>query len=189
MMRVKAQGFLNAAEYIEHKFGRDELGNVLRECTPVLRERFTSVIAIDWQEMGEFCDFIETAERVLTQPEGQLAEAIGAAGARANTKGMFLRAAFYIGKPDYLLRRVAGMWRQFNDEGAMTVLEMGGQHARLEIVGVTPPRTTFCSVLTGWVGEISRSLRVLDARVQHSQCRARGGKRCLWDVRGAVAPV
>ncbi len=187
-MKVKAQGFLNAAEYIQETYGRDSLAKVLRACSDDVREHYTSLIAIDWQELDELCEFIETAETILEQPAGKLAEAIGAAGARANLKGTLLRAAFYLGKPEYLMRRVAGIWRQFNDEGTMTVQDMTDHDVKLEVTGVTNPRASFCCVLTGWCFEMTRALGIKDGRATHIQCRARGGKRCLWEVRGRIVP-
>src|SRR5438045_3689078 len=121
-MKVKAQGLLNAAKHVEDTFGRDALGEILRECSPAVRETFTSSIAINWHEVEELCEFVEVAEKKVGSARGKLARDIGAAGARANMKGTLLRIAFYLGKPEFLMKRAAGLWRQFNDEGTMELL-------------------------------------------------------------------
>jgi len=185
-MQVKAQGLLNAARHIEALYGRDALGLVLRAASPALRETYTSAIAINWHPLAELCEFVDLAEAQLGDGTGKLAEEIGAAGSRANLKGVVVRLAVYLTKPTFLMTRIAGLWRQFNDEGEMILVEMSATRAVLEVRGLAEPRATFCHVLTGWVGEVSRTLGAEISTVRHTQCRARGASRCLWEVTGRV---
>jgi hypothetical protein len=181
-MKVKAQGLLNAAKYIEETYGRNALGEVLRACSPAVRETYTSSIAINWHELEELCEFVDVASAKLGDGGSSMAEAIGAAGARANLKGVLNRVAFYAAKPTFLMTRVASMWSQFNDEGSMTVVEMTGERATLEVKGVKQPRATFCNVLTGWAMEVTRGMGAEGVSARHPHCRARGGTRCIWEV-------
>jgi hypothetical protein len=98
-------------------------------------------------------------------------------------KGTVVRIAVYIAKPEYFLRRVAGLWRQFNDEGEMLVHDLGERSGTLEVRGLTRPNAVFCAVLTGWAREIAKGIGIQNPHTRHSECRARGGTRCLWDVR------
>ena len=181
-MNVKAQGLINAAKYIAERFGRDALGDVLRACSAPVRETYTSSIAINWHPVAELCEFVEVAERRLSC--ATLAQDVGAAGARANMKGMLLRLAFYWGKPEYLMTRVAGMWRQFNDEGEMELLEMSDSIGRIEVRGVPEPNVTFCHIITGWCREVATALGVRNVDARHPECLAVRGQRCLFEVRG-----
>ena len=183
-MNVKAQGLLNAAAYVEEEYGRDMLGEILRACSAPVRETYTSSIAINWHPVEELCEFVDVAEAKLASPRGKLATQIGAAGARANMKGMLLRLAFYVGKPEYLMTRAAGMWRQFNDEGTMLLLAWEPRYAHVEVRGVRAPRETFCAIIAGWCYEMAVALGVGHVTVRHAECRAKGAGRCLFDVRG-----
>jgi hypothetical protein len=187
-MKIKAQGLLNAAKYIEELYGRDALGSVLCACRPQTRETFVSSIAINWHPADELCDFVESAERVLGHGVKRLAPEIGAAGARANMKGALLRLAFYWGKPEFLMKRAAGLWRQFNDEGMMDLLYMDDRLVRLEVRDVEKPLGTFCRILIGWCSETATALGVRNVVASHPECRAEGGKRCIFEVRGLVVP-
>jgi hypothetical protein len=142
-----------------------------------------SAIAINWHPVDEFIEFVETADKRLGRGNLKLAEEVGAAGARANLKGTVIRIAVYIAKPEYFLRRVAGLWRQFNDEGEMLVHDLGERSGTLEVRGLTKPNAVFCAVLTGWAREIARGIGIQNPHTRHAECRARGGARCLWDVR------
>jgi hypothetical protein len=187
-MNVKAQGLLNAAKYIEETFGRDALGEVIRACSAGVRETYTSATVINWHPVEQLCEFCDVAERKLGTGHPRFVEDIGAAGAKANMKGTLLRLAFYWGKPEFLMQRAAGLWRQFNDEGTMVLLEMTDRIVRFEVSGVKEPRVTFCRLITGWCDETAKALGMLNVIATHAQCRAQGGPRCLYEVRGRVDP-
>jgi hypothetical protein len=184
-MNVKAQGLHNAAKHIETVFGRDALGRVLRACGASVRETYTSSTAMNWHPVGELCEFVDVAEKEL-DCRGKLAQDIGAAGARANMKGTLLRIALYWGKPESLVPRLVSVWRQYNDEGEMALLEIGPDRAKIEVRGIAAPRDTFCRILTGWWVEVAMGLGGSFVHATHSECSALGGARCVWDLRGHV---
>ncbi len=161
------------------------LGEIVRACSPAVRDRYVSAIAINWHPMEELCEFVEVAERCIGSPPGKLAERIGAAGARANMKGVLLRIAFYVTNPEFMMKRIAGLWSQFNDQGSMLLLVIGEDMVRLEVTGVPRPNATFCSILTGWCHEVAIALGVPDPVARHVECRTRHAKRCIWEVRGS----
>jgi hypothetical protein len=182
-VQVKAQGLLNAAKWLETEYGRDALGTVVRACSPEVRDRYISAIAINWHPVEEFIEFVETADRMLGLGNLRLAEEIGAAGARANMKGTLVRIAFYLAQPEFFFRRVAGLWRQFNDEGQMLVHHLDDHNGLMEVSGLANPSATFCAVLTGWTRQVAIGLGIENPSVRHTECRARRDGRCIWDVR------
>jgi predicted hydrocarbon binding protein len=187
-VNIKAQGLLNAVRWIEEEYGQEALRDVLRECSPAVRERYMFAIAINWHPLGEFIELLTVVERRLGKGDGKLAEAIGAAGARANMKGILLRLAQYLVAQDYLAKRIAGMWRQFNDQGEMRVLSVAEAHVVLEMAGVPESHWLFCCTLTGWCREISSALGVRNATARHIECRTKGSERCVYEVRGTAGP-
>ena len=182
-MQVKAQGLLNAAKWLEEEYGRDALGTVVRACSDPVRDRYTSAIAINWHPVEEFIEFVETADKMLGRGNGRVAEEIGAAGARANMKGTLVRIAFYLAQPEFFFRRVAGLWRQFNDEGQMLVHSLDDHSGVIEVSGLKHPHVIFCAVLTGWTRQIASGLGIKNPAVRHSECRARKDARCMWEGR------
>ena len=91
-------------------------------------------------------------------------------------QGMLLRLAFYWGKPEFMMKRAASLWRQFNDEGEMELLSMDARaRATLEVRGVATPVATFCRILTGWSTPRRRSPSACGSAVAHHvECRATG---------------
>lgn len=179
-MNIRAQGLLNAALWLEERRGREALADVLARCRPELRERYMTVLAIEWHPMAELVEFIEVAERTLRVPEGSAAREMGAHGARKNLSGVVKRSLLYLASPDYLLRRIAGLWLQFNDRGAMHMRHLDDKYGLLEVEGVPQPHKLFCATLTGWTEVVADAVGLVGPTVQHVECRATGGARCMW---------
>jgi hypothetical protein len=179
-MNVKAQGLLNAAAHLEEVYGRDTLGQILRDCRPDTRERYMTATAIEWHPVEEFTDLLDQAERHLGTGNGRIAQELGAAGARRNMSGFLRKAAFYLARPDYALRRVAGAWSQFNDEGQMEIREATPGGCVVEVSGIGVPDPLFCAALTGWVAVLAERIGAPSPRATHPECLGRGGARCVW---------
>ena len=185
-VNIKAQGLLNAAQFVEARYGTSALHDVLSHCSPLVRERYVSAIAINWHPMEEFAEFLAVAEKQLGRGDGRLAEEIGAAGARSNFRGITLKIAFYLAKPELLMQRGASLWKQFNDEGEMRVLLFTRHACKIEVADVGKPNWLFCCTITGWLREFTDRLGVTPPLATHTQCRARAAPRCIWDVRPAA---
>jgi hypothetical protein len=182
-MKTKAQGLINAGKWIEATYGAEALAEVLGECAPMVRDVYAAGIAINWVPSELVTELAEKADRRLGNGTGKLAESIGEAGARANLKGILLRLAFYLAKPSFLMKRVAGIWDQYNDEGAMHVRHFDERSCSLELTGIAKTYPYYCSILTGWAREMAVGMGIANPVVRHAECRGRGDARCLWDIR------
>lgn len=190
-MNVKAQGLLHGAAWVRQKFGDDALARVAAACSRDVRDRIATAIAINWIPQTELGEFLAACERVLGKEDGSIAEAMGAASARVNLRHMGLRLAFFLANPEFMMRRVAGVWRQFNDEGEMIVRDFAAGSMNAELVGLTRPDWAICCSITGWLHEAGIATGMKGLATKHAQCRARGGSKCVWELRwtsGRAAP-
>ncbi len=185
-MQVKAQGLFNAAKWVEAEFGQPALRDVLRACSPAVRERYTSAIVINWHPMEELVEFLEVTERMLGRGDGRLAELIGAAGARENLRGAMARAALYLANPEFMMKRVASLWSQFNDEGSMEMTKFLPDEMSIEVKGVSGPHWLHCCTITGWAAEVAAHFGWRTPTAKHPRCRAKGDTRCIWEIRGTL---
>jgi hypothetical protein len=183
-MNVKVQGLVNGAAWIEATYGREALGRVLQACSPALRDRYVSAIAINWHPLQEFLEFVGVADRLLGKGNGDLAQELGAAGARANMKSVMLRFVFYISKPDFLMRRIAGMWSQFNDQGTMELIHVEPYRLVIRVSGINEFPPLFIRVLTGWANVVVSAIASDTAVARVVDCVEKGeGARCDWELR------
>jgi hypothetical protein len=182
-VNVKAQAMLNGVAWVREKYGARGLESVLSACSPAVRERCGSAIAINWHPHEELAELLAAADRIFGHGDGKVAEAIGASAARANLRHLGLRLAFFLARPEFLMRRVAGVWRQFNEEGEMLVQSFRDGAMDAELVELTRPEWIICCSVTGWLYEAGLATGMKHLVTTHSECRARGAKRCAWQLR------
>ncbi|MGO8997686.1 MAG: hypothetical protein ACLQVI_30585 [Polyangiaceae bacterium] len=182
-MNVKAQALLHGVAWLREKFGEEGLGRVLGACTPAVRERCATAIAINWVPLEELVEFLTVADKELGAGDGKIAEGIGAASARANLRHLALRLAFFLGRPEFLMRRVAGIWRQYNEQGEMVVREFVHGRMVAELVGMPSSDWYVCCSVTGWLHEAGLATGMKALTTSHIECRARGKSRCSWELR------
>ncbi len=185
-MNVKAQGLLNAALFVREKFGASALERVLARCSPSTREHALHAIAINWVPFEELADLLRVIDRELGSGDGKLAESIGAASARLNLRHLALRLAFFLARPEFLMRRVAGVWRQYNEAGEMLVLEFTPGRMVAELRGMPVTDWIVCASVTGWLNEAGTATGMRHLRTTHAECRAKGAARCLWVLEWVV---
>jgi len=184
-VKVKAQGLLYAAKWIEEAHGRDALARVLRECSPEVRTRCVEAIAINWHPVEELIEFLQVSERLLGTGDGRIAEAMGAAGARANLRGVLMRVARHLTNPEFLMRRIANLWRQYNDEGELLLIAASERLVQFEIRDLQQTYPFLCPMITGWAGEVAEAIGVEVPIARHSSCRTRGAPSCTWTVQAS----
>lgn len=182
-MNVKAQGLLHGAAWVNERFGAARAEEVLAACTPAVRERCRTAIAINWIPLAELVEFLTVADRTLGTGDGKIAEAVGAASARVNLRHIALRLAFFLGRPEFLMRRVAGVWRQYNERGEMTVREFASGRMLAELTSIPAPDWFLCCSVTGWLHEAGLATGMKALSTHHIECRARGKAHCAWELR------
>ncbi|MEM1417314.1 MAG: hypothetical protein AAGH15_20620 [Myxococcota bacterium] len=184
-MQIKAQGILNAVRFVRERHGEEVLEEILTRCSPSVQERCRSAIAIEWHEAAEYEALLEAAAAVLGP---SAPKELGAAGARANMSGFMRRAAFYLVRPSYAMKRVASAWSQFNDEGHMRLVDFSENGAVVEVTEVVPPGPLFCDALSGWCEVLGTRVGAREPVARHTACRLRGDATCTWDIEFASLP-
>ncbi len=181
-MNVKAQGLLNGARWIEQTYGQGALATVLQACTTAVRDRYISATALTWHPLDELLELVGVADRLLGAGDGAIAEEVGAAGARANTKTLMMRVVVHIANPEFLMRRAAGMWSQFNDEGTMEIVAFESRRLVVQLTGCRELPLLFVRILSGWGREIANAVAAHDAVARVVEHVERGRARAAWEL-------
>jgi hypothetical protein len=180
---------MNAMAWLEAAHGQDAVARVLRRCSPAVNERYISAIAIEWHDFDEFVQVLEAIEAEVGRGDGRTAFASGRYSAEQNTRGLMKRALFYLASPEYLMRKAAGLWRQYNECGDLLLCNIDSQQVLLELRGLPRPHELLCESLSGWMQVVAEAIGARGAHTVHPTCRLRGAARCLhridWDVKRA----
>jgi hypothetical protein len=182
-VNVKAQALLNAARWVHDTYGPDTLREILDACSPAVRERCASGIAIEWHPLEELTEFLVVLRRVV--PDPNVGEEVGAASARVNSRGVMLRLGMLLARPENVLRRAVTMWRQFNDAGELSLVKADEGGVEIVITGIPRTPRVFCDTITGWARELIVSAGGKNAVAKHVECRSTGAARCVWIARWA----
>ena len=182
-MQIKAQALINGTAWVLKTHGEQALSRILANCSPAVRERYMTAIAIEWHEGSELEEFLQATERFLSAPTGSVAREIGAAGATHNMKGFMRRLAFYVARQDYGLARVGAAWRQFNSEGQMTIRIAKEGECVVRVLDADLPGPLFCETLTGWCAVVGEHVGMRAPQVLHDSCRFRNDAECSWKMR------
>jgi hypothetical protein len=182
-MNVKLQAMLNCGRWVEAEYGRRMLERVLARCSPAVRARYESGIAIEWVPMADLMEFYEAVVAVVGDGDRGVLRASGAASARKNFRGWATRMATWLLSAETVLRRASSLWRQYNDGGELCLLELSDGVCRLEIRGVPAPHWGFCTSLLGWADELAAAVGWKKPHATHPECRAEGGERCIIEIR------
>ncbi|MDB4973220.1 MAG: hypothetical protein JWN48_1561 [Myxococcaceae bacterium] len=182
-MLVKAQAMIHAASWLEETHGREAVSRALSKCSRAVNDRYVTAITIEWHPVEELYEWLAAIESTIGTGDGRTAYESGAYSARVNTRGVMKRSLFYLSSPEFLLRRITGLWTQFNQAGVMHLRHFDERRVSIELADLPSPNALLCSSITGWVHVTSEAVGARGARVEHEQCRARGHARCMFEVR------
>lgn len=185
-MDVKAQGLLHGAAWLRDTYGEAGLEKVLAACSADVRKRWATASAGSWIPQVELVEFLTVADRSLGAGDGTVAEAMGAASARANLRHMALRLAFFLGNTEFVMRRVARVWREHNEGGQMIVHDFVKGRMTAELADQPNPDWFLCCSVSGWLNEAGLATGMKGLVTRHVDCRGRGDARCTWELRWGV---
>lgn len=181
-MLVKAQALLHAAQWLEANHGREAVARALTRCSPAVNERYMSAIAIEWTPAEEFIELLEAIEKTVGSGSGQTARDSGSYSARHYTRGVVKRSLFYLASPEFLLRRIAGLWRQYNDAGELLLHQFTDRKVVIELARLPAPHRLLCASVTGWIEVMAEAVGAHGSKASHPSCRARGDLHCTFVV-------
>ncbi len=185
-MQVKLMNLLRAAEHVRETYGDAELQRVVRACPPSVGHRLKTGIGVEWHPHAEAMAFYEAAEKIIGCGDGRLARACGSYAAKKDLGGLTRRAAFWLARPDFVWKRVNHFWKRHNDEGGFRVLKLDAEGLlRFEVFGVGDDAVHRygCESLSGWSLEMAKAVGWKRPSIEHPECRAAQGERCIWLLR------
>jgi predicted hydrocarbon binding protein len=179
---VKAQAMIHAAGWLEETHGREAVSRALSLSSRAVNDRYVTAISIEWHPVEELYEWLAAIESAVGFGDARTAYESGAYSARLNTRGVMKRSLFYLSSPEFLLRRITGLWTQFNQQGVMHLRHFDERRVSIELADLPSPNRLLCASITGWVHVTSEAVGARGARVEHTHCRARGDARCLFEV-------
>lgn len=180
MANVKGSVLRSRVDFVEKKFGREQLDQVLGSFSK--KDRYTlerGLLPAQWYPFA----LGERLEKAILQVLGEEGRSIfmelGRRSATYNLAGVhqvFVRA----GDPHHLLSRAPAIYQLYYDTGSRTYEKTGENSCRL----ITSNSEAFsdgdCLTVMGWHERAVEMCAGRDVSIQHPRCRARGDAVCEY---------
>lgn len=182
-MRVKGVAVIAEYNYFLKRFGAEameKVKNAMQEADR--RELFgKKLLPVSWLGFGAYIRFIFTADKVLGKGDSQLVKEAGFYCAQDNFKGIY-KFFISLATPKFILNNSDKVWRQYYDQGRVTVEWPSGKHCILKLTEVTdmPVHHEWDQIPT--LTEAVRLSGGKNTAISHSKCLARKDDLCQFDI-------
>ncbi len=185
MGQLKGTRFLDVKEYLALEYGQAGLERLFKALTPEDQAFFSRPItAISWIDYGAYMRYVLKADKVLGKGDTQLITETAKYACQKQFKGIY---KFFISftTPEFVLKRVTQVWRQFHSQGTLTLDKSGPGLGVLKLVDFPDIPLYHDLSHTPYMAEILRLSSAKNVKGSHPKCIARGDDHCLfsfsWD--------
>ena len=179
---VKGSPVRSLQKFLDSTLTPAQREEVFRAVPPELAKRFsTPVLATEVVPVHMLNRLTEEAARVLDEPLEAFARRAGREAAGEAVKGVYRFFALVL-TPPALLSKASQMWSSLYNRGQLQVLAQTSNSATLRLSDF-PSEVAGCSRITGWIERMAELTGAKNVSVQQTECAARGGKVCQWQVK------
>jgi hypothetical protein len=178
MAKVKGAHVINAVKVL-----RAQRERALAILPPALHRYLEErILPSTWYPFEEHIELLRTVAALIG---GAPWEIMGRGTARMDLSGIY-KHHLRNGDAARTLHAMAAMWKSAHDTGELTITVDGERHATARLRGFAPRSVEICGICTGYLMETVFMALNRQPRVVHTECRARGGRECVWSVDWSV---
>jgi len=133
-----------------------------------------------WYPFSCFVDLNLKADRLFGNGDLAICREMGREAAKANLPTLY-RIFYRVGSPEFVLDKVASVWRQHHDTGHSTVVFPGPNRASYQVHEFAAPHPTLCRSLEGFLHGSLEVMGLRDTEVHHVHCRLDGAAVCEYE--------
>lgn len=182
MALVRGRTLVPVRAFLKESFGEQGWKRLLGELPPPDRTVLDGLIVPDsWYDRHLHTELIGASYRLWPKEMPELAASMGARVAGHHDR-FYLRPLMRIGGPMMLVKRAAGLYRDYFQGGEISVIERRDTGARIRLDDVNAQRWFCNDTLPGFCREI---LRLSGRPVVHAKqvvCRYDGADHCEIDL-------
>ncbi len=183
MVKVKGTTIYGRLRWVNTYHSADAVTQVLdqladREAAALLKR---GPMRSSWYPFELFVDLIACIDRVCGKGDGGLYRQLAGQVAEDDLKSIY-KAFFRVASTGFIIGKAAQVWSQYYDSGKLNVLVREKNNVKLEISNFETPHQIHCESVAGWIHRTVELTGMEAVSVIHSECRAGGDDRCLFDA-------
>jgi predicted hydrocarbon binding protein len=176
--------YVSTFAFIEHRFGADAKGAVLRRLSEADRDLLGGIVLpITWYPLAPFGRLLRVMDGELGKGDFSLITERGQWTATRDLHTLRKAILKFVSIP-WVISKGASLWPQFHDTGRWEVRQMDDDHAVAELHDLGVVDDAICASIKGWIqGLASLSAGIKKVEVRHTTCRAKGESVCVYEVK------
>ena len=179
---VKGSPVRSLQKFIDSELSAEQREAVFRGLPAEYATRFRSpILATETVPVHMLNRFTEEAAKAKGEPVEAFAKRAGREGASDAVKGIYRFFALVM-TPPALLGKAGQMWSSLYNRGELRVEDQTDHSARIKLANF-PSEPAGCARVTGWIERMAELTGVKNVSVQQTQCYAKGGQACEWNVK------
>jgi hypothetical protein len=181
-VQIKGTALVSAQRYVRERFGDEAWLAVLLGLEPEDRHRLEQGILVSaWYPFSLFIRLVRRLEADFGGQVPRLHREMGRAAAEYGLTTIH-KLFFKVGSPQFIISRVANVWRTYNSSGDMTAPLCEHGHAIVELAGFAEPARELCERLPGFFERTVELSGGREVRLVHAQCVNRGEPVCRFEA-------
>jgi hypothetical protein len=177
--KTKGISFHNVRTFTLEKYGLEGWIDVLAQLVPEDRRVLDEVVPVGWYSLALYARLIRAVDQIHGAGDLALVVQLGRYEAERDLTTI-QRAFLRMASPAFLLEKSAEYWRRFHDTGTWTITREGTTRVRAYLDDWGSGDAAMCRELIGYLSRAFELVGAKNVRIDHGQCRAHGGERCLF---------
>jgi predicted hydrocarbon binding protein len=174
--------YVSTFAFIEHRFGADAKGAVLRRLGDEDRELLGGIVLpITWYPLAPFGRLLRAMDGELGRGDLSLVFERGEWTATRDLHTLRKAILKFVTIP-WVIGKGASLWPQFHDTGRWEVRQMSKDHAVAELYDLGVVDSAICASIGGWISGLAKETGERRVEVRHTTCRAKGDPACVYEV-------
>jgi predicted hydrocarbon binding protein len=174
--------YLSTFAFIEHRFGAEAKGAVLRRLPEADREMLSGIVLpITWYPLAPFGRLLRIMDGELGKGDFSLVTERGIWTATRDLHTLRRAILKFVTIP-WVIQKGASLWPQFHDTGRWEVRQMDPEHAIAELHDLGVVDEAICASIGGWIIGLASLPGDRKVEVRHAKCRAKGDPACVYEV-------
>lgn len=183
MQQIKGAVLKSRLTFVEEQAGKDGVARVLARLTPEEQRSLRLLFTSNWYPVG-LCHALDDAI-VAELGDGRLEvfEQLGAASADRNLGRTGVHAGYLSpGDPHGFLAKAPQIYSMYYEKGRREYVPTGATAGVLTTYDAANVDANDCRTVVGWYRRALELCGVRAVRVTETECRARGGTVCRYEV-------
>jgi uncharacterized protein (TIGR02265 family) len=181
VQQVKGAVLKSRLLFLEEHFGKEGVSKVLDSLSAEDRAVFRLILPVVWYPfaLGERLD--DAIVRVLARGDTSFFERLGEASAERNL-GTVHRGFLRPGHPHEFLEKSPSIYRTYYEVGRREYTKTGATSGVFTTYDAEIFSAPDCLTIVGWHRKALEMCGVSGVRVRETECRAKGGKVCRYEI-------